>query len=260
MSCPRRLGPTSILSFAALLLAGPLAAQQPAGPQTSAPPAVAPPPPPQRAATGEKITLAAGTKIGVILENGISTRGAKPGDSVYLQTSFPVTQNDRIIIPVGSYLRGEVLEAKRPGRVKGRGEIRLRLNTLILPNGYTVALNAAPNSAGDTGGNETMDREGKVQGGSSTGKDVGTVAGTTATGAAIGAIAGGGKGAGIGAGIGGLAGLGAVLLTRGPEAQMPRGTSLDIVLERAVTLDADKLPFTTLGQMSPLPGATQPRP
>jgi len=48
------------------------------------------------------------------------------------------------VIPVGSYLRGELLESKRPGRIKGRGEFRLRLDTLILPNGYTVSLNARP--------------------------------------------------------------------------------------------------------------------
>ena len=96
----------------------------------------------------------------------------------------------------------------------------MKLNTLIFPNGYTVDLNAAPRSA-DTGGNETMDPEGKVTGGGGKGKDVGTVATTTATGAGIGAIAGGAKGAGIGAGIGGLAGLGAILLTRGPEAELP---------------------------------------
>src|SRR5580693_2430718 len=120
-------------------------AQQPEGPQTSAPPPVAPAPQPApHAGSGEKILIPAGTRIGVVLENGISTRSAKPGDSVYLLTSFPITQNNHIVIPVGSYLRGEILDSKRPGRVKGKGEFRLKLNTLILPNGYTVDLNAAP--------------------------------------------------------------------------------------------------------------------
>jgi len=143
----------------------------------------------------------------VVLQNGISTRSAKAGDSVYFQTSFPITQNNRIVIPVGSYLRGALLAAKRPGRIKGKGEFRLRLDTLILPNGYTVSLNAAPRSA-DSGGKETMDSEGKVTGPGGKGKDIGTVAETTVTGAGIGAIAGGGKGAAIGAGVGGGAGAG----------------------------------------------------
>jgi type IV secretion system protein VirB10 len=176
----------------------------------------------QGAGSNEKILVPAGTRIGVVLENGISTRSAKPGDSVYLQTSFPITQNNRIVIPVGSYLRGEIIDSKRPGKVKGKGEFRLRLNTLILPNGYTVNLNAAPRSA-DSGGKETMDSEGKVTGPSDKGKDAGTIVSTTATGAGIGAIASrSAKGAGIGGGIGAAAGLAAVLLSRGPEAELPR--------------------------------------
>jgi hypothetical protein len=240
---------------AAFLSAAPLFAQQFEGPQTTPPPgapiqepARAPAP---RAGSGESILVPAGTRVGVVLENGISTRSAKPGDSVYFQTSFPITQNNKIVIPVGSYLRGELIESKRPGRVKGKGQFRLRLNTLIFPNGYTVNLNAAPRSA-DSGGKETMDSEGKVTGPGGKGEDVKTVAETTATGAGIGAIAGRAKGAGIGAGIGGVAGLAAVLLSRGPEAEMPRGSTMDLVLERELSLDASQIQFTTTGQSQPI--------
>ena len=230
-------------------------AQQPPGPQTSAPDPI----PPashrvsdaQRGGSTERIRVPAGTRVAVVLENGISTRSAKAGDSVYFRTSFPITQNNRVVVPVGSYVRGELLESKRPGRIKGRGEFRMRLNTLIFPNGYTVDLNAAPRSA-DSGGKETMDSEGKVTGPGGKGKDVGTVATTTVTGAGIGAIAGGGKGAGIGAGIGGLAGLGAVLLTRGPEAELPRGSTLDVVLEHELALDGGQIQYTNVGQSSPI--------
>jgi hypothetical protein len=97
-----------------------------------------------------------------------------------------------------------------------------------------------------------MDSEGKVTGPGGKGKDVGTVAETTVTGAGIGAIAAGAKGAGIGAGIGGLAGLAAVLLTRGPEAELPRGSTLDIVLEREIVLDGNQIQFTSIGQALPI--------
>jgi type IV secretion system protein VirB10 len=229
-------------------------AQEPAGPQTSAPPPVAPavrPAAQRRSAASERITVPAGTRVAVVLENGVSTGSAKAGDSLYFRTSFPITQNNRIVIPVGCYLRGEVLETKRPGRIKGRGEFRMRLNTLIFPNGYTVDLNAAPRSA-DTGGRETMDPEGKVTGPGGKGKDAGTVAATTVTGAGIGAIAGGAKGAGIGAGAGGLLGLGAILLTRGPEAELPRGSALDIVFEHALVLDSSQIQYTNVGNSSPI--------
>jgi hypothetical protein len=237
-------------------------AQQSEGPQTSAPAPVGPTATSavaRRSATGERIAVPAGTRVAVVLENGISTRNAKAGDSVYLRTSFPITQNNRIVIPIGSYVRGELLDSKRPGRIKGRGEFRMRLNTLIFPNGYTVNLIGAPRSA-DSGGNETTDSEGKVTGPGGKGKDAATVATTTVTGTGIGAIAGGAKGAGIGAGVGGLAGLGAVLLTRGPEAQLPRGSTLDIVLERDLLLDANQIRCTDLGQSSPItpPPAREP--
>jgi hypothetical protein len=229
-------------------------AQQQEGPQIAAPAPAQPSPKPTYAAQAggaRFITLPSGTRVAVMLENGISTRSAKPGDSVYLRTSFPITQNNQIVVPVGSYLRGELLDSKRPGRIKGRGEFRIRLNTLIFPNGYTVNMNAAPRSA-DSGGKETMDSEGKVIGPSGKGKDVGTIATTTVAGAGIGAIADGAKGAGIGAGIGGAAGLAATLLTRGPEAQLPRGSTLDIVLEHDLQLDAAQINYHDLGQAIPV--------
>lgn len=228
-----------------------LEAQQQPGPQMDAPAPIASRLSPSPSTGGQRLMVPSGTRLAVVLENGISTRSAKAGDSLYFHTAFPVTQNNQVVIPVGSYLRGSLLESKRPGRIKGRGEFRLRLESLILPNGYTVDLLAAPRSA-DTGGKETTDDEGKVTGEGGKGKDAGTVATTTVTGAGIGAIAGGGKGAGIGAGIGGLVGLGAILLTRGPEAQLPRGTTMDIVLERDLALDSSYVQFRNTGIAQPI--------
>jgi hypothetical protein len=240
--------------IAAVVLIPAAVAQQPDGPQTSAPEPVGPRARStiaQHPGSSERVTVPAGTRVAVILENGLSTRNAKAGDSVYLRTSFPITQNNRVVVPVGSYVRGELLESKRPGRIKGRGEFRMRLNTLIFPNGYTVSLISAPRTA-DSGGKETTDSEGKVIGEGGKGRDAATVATTTVTGTGIGAIAGGAKGAGIGAGAGGLAGLAAVLLTRGPEAQLPRGSTLDIVLERDLSLDSDQVRFTDVGTSTPI--------
>ena len=176
-----------------------------------------------------KVEVPGGTHIPLVLHNAISTRSARPGDPVYFETLFPVMINGHVAIPAGSYVSGEVTESKRPGRVKGRGELMIRLKTLILPNAYMVDLNAVPSNAG-SGGNETTNNEGN------------------------GAIAQGAKGAGIGAGVGAAAGLMAVLLTRGPEAELPRGSTVEAVLDRAILLDADKVQFTTPGQASTLAG------
>jgi hypothetical protein len=244
-----------VLAFTVLLAGGgALAAQQPQ--QQSAPPPAAQPAssPAPNPSSPERLVIPSGTRLPLILHSAITTRNAHAGDPVYLETVFPVVINDKILIPAGTYVQGEIQEAKRPGKVKGTGEVRIRLNTMILPNGYTVSFNAIPSNAG-TGGNESTDSEGKIKGDSDKATDVGTVLKTTGLGAGIGGIAGrSGTGAGIGAGAGAAVGLATVLLTRGPELELPRGTTLDGVLDRPLYLDASRINFTDPGRASSMPG------
>lgn len=268
---------TWISMSAILLLGGVARAQDVAPPPAPAanPPSAAPAPTPAQppatpaeppavkteAPAAAKIELPIGTRIPLVLHNGISTRTAQVGDPVYFETLFPVMKDGRVIIPAGSYVSGEVTESKRPGRAKGRGELMIRLETLILPNAYMVSFAGAPSGA-STGGNETTNSEGKVIGDTDKTSDVGTIAKTTGAGAAIGGIASrSAGGAGIGAGVGAAVGLAAILLTRGPEAELPRGTTLDAVLDRPLSLDADKVQFTSPGQSSTLagPGSREPQ-
>src|SRR5580658_7939198 len=196
-------------------------------------PAVAPVPATPAGASSKAATInvPGGTHIPLVLHNAVSTRSARPGDPVYFETLFPVMVDGKVVIPAGSYVSGEVSEAKRPGRVKGRAELGVRLTTMILPNTYMVNLAAAPSNAG-TGGGEKADKEGTIKGDSDKASDAGTVIRATEAGTAIGAGVGAaaghiGQGVGIGAGAGAVAGLAAVLLSRGPEAEMPRGTTLE---------------------------------
>jgi hypothetical protein len=231
--------------------------------QKAAPPQndVAPPALKKRA---EHIILPAGTQLPMVVHNSITTRSAKAGDPVYLETLFPITQDNRIIIPAGSYVHGEVVEAKRPGKVKGRAEILIRLNLLILPNGYTVNFNAIPTGAG-TGGNEEVGGEGKIKGDTDKASDVGTVLRTTTmgigVGAGIGALGGNaGRGAGLGTLAGAAAGLMAIFLTRGPEAELPRGSTIDAMLDRPLYLDSSQINFTDPGHASALSGPANRQP
>jgi len=200
------------------------------------------------------VEVPGGTHIPLVIHNAISTRSARPGDPVYFETLFPVMVDGKVVIPAGSYMSGEVTEAKRAGRVKGRAELGIKLTTMILPNAYMVNLNAMPSSAG-TGGGETVDQEGKVNGDTDKASDAGTVLKTTAAGAGIGGVAAqSGRGAAIGAGIGAAVGLGAILLSRGPDAELPRGSTVEVVIDRSILLEADKVQFTGPGQASTLPG------
>jgi type IV secretion system protein VirB10 len=209
---------------------------------------------PAKPTPGPKITVPAGTHIPLVLHNAVSTRSARPGDPVYFETLFPIMIDGKVVIPAGSYISGEITESKRPGRVKGRGELMMKLTELILPNAYMVNLNAVPSNAG-SGGNETTDKEGKIIADSNKGSDIGTIAKSAGAGAGIGGLATqSAKGVGIGAGIGAAAGLAAVLLTRGPEAELPRGSTVEAVIDRSILLDADKVQFTGPGQASALAG------
>jgi hypothetical protein len=188
------------------------------------------------------ITVPAGTEIPLRLAQGISTKGAKPGDPVYAETAFPITQNDRIIIPAGTYVQGRITEVRRPGRVKGRAEFLMHFTTMIFRSGYTVMLPGAVEGMPGSEKETVKDKEGTVQQDSSKGKDAGTVAKTAGTGATVGAVATRGiKGAAVGGGVGAAAGLAAVLLTRGPDVHLPTGTSVQMVLQRPLSLQEDKL-------------------
>src|SRR5713226_6531036 len=61
----------------------------------------------------QKVVVPSGTRLPLVLHNSITTRNARPGDGVYLETLFPITQDNHIVIPAGSYVKGEILEAKR---------------------------------------------------------------------------------------------------------------------------------------------------
>jgi type IV secretion system protein VirB10 len=238
-----------------LLLAAALAgAQEPAEAETPGTPAGPGESETSAARSSDKVIVPVGTHLPLVLQNTISTKTAAAGDPVYFETIYPVVVKGRILIPVGSYVRGTVTHAKRPGRIKGRGELHVRFDELTLPNGYTVNLSASLANAGANQGEEVDREEGRIKGDSSKGRDVGTVATATATGAGIGAIAGEGKGLAIGAGAGAAAGLAAVLLTRGRELELPRGTTFDIVFDRSLELDGALVQFEWTGQSTSLPG------
>jgi hypothetical protein len=171
-----------------------------------------------------------GTTIPVALVNSISTKTAKDGDGVYARTTFPITVDNQIVIPVGSSIKGKITEVARPGRVKGKAELTISFQQLILPSGITVPLYATLGSVGDAG---VRKGETGIEGESSKGADAGTVATQSASGAVLGGLGSrSAKGAGIGAGAGAAIGAATVLLTRGKDIVLPPGTALEIVLDR----------------------------
>ena len=186
------------------------------------------------------VTVPAGTKIPLTLKQAISTHSARVGDPVYAQTAFPIVQNNKIVIPEGTFVQGTIRSIVRPGKVKGRAQLNMTFNSMIFPNGYTVVLPGAIEGVPGSNNSAMKDNEGTIEQSGSKGKDAATIATSTIPGAGIGAIADGAKGAGIGAGIGGAVGLATVLLTRGPDVSLGTGSSVEMVLERTIEIDRSR--------------------
>lgn len=189
-----------------------------------------------------------GVKVPLNLMNSVSSKHSSEGDRVYLETAFPILVNGRIVIPPGSYVAGTVTQVKRPGRVKGRGELFLRFDSLILPNGVTRDFRARVGGLDGRGGEELDRSEGKIRSEGNKGGDARTVGESAATGASVGVIAGGaagryGMGAGIGAAAGATAGLMGVLLSRGPDAMLTKGSTIEMVLDRPLSFSENELDF-----------------
>lgn len=187
-------------------------------------------------------TVPAGTKIPLQLINSVSTRTAAVGDRVYLQTVFPILSGGRIVIPPGSYVTGTVTEVRRGGKVKGRAELYLRFDSLTLPNGVTRDFRAGVHSVDATNPGRVDRTEGKVEGESNKSGDAVKVGEAAGWGTMIGGVATrSGKGAGIGAAAGAAAGLVGVLLTRGPDAILERGSTVEMVLDRTLKFEESEL-------------------
>jgi len=228
-----------VLTFTVLLAAVALAFGQQPPASSNAP--VDAPPPPITLANG-KITVPSGTQIPLVLKQAISTKSAKVGDAVYAETSFPITLNEKVVIPAGTYVQGRISDVKRPGRVKGRAELLMHFTTLVYPSGYTALLPGAVENMPGSERQTVKDEEGTIRQEGDKMKDVGTIAKTGATGAGIGGLATqSGKGAAVGGLAGAAAGLGYALLTRGSEVTLPAGTSVQMVLQRPLVLEEAKL-------------------
>ena len=216
----------------ALLLAGIAAAQSSSAPTPAAP-----------SAESGKATLIipAGTRVPLSLKQAISTRTARDGDPVYAETAFPFVVNERVVIPAGTYIQGKVERVRRGGHVKGRAELLIHFTSMIYPSGYTVMLGGSVENTPGAEKTSMKDSEGTIRQDSETGRKAKSAAEGATTGAVIGAVTNGGKGAGIGAGIGGVAGLAIGMLSRGADVRLEPGTSIEMEIQREVTVDASRV-------------------
>jgi type IV secretion system protein VirB10 len=200
----------------------------------------APAPPlsrPAAPAAPSEITVSAGTRIPLTLRNGVDTKHSREGDRVYLETAFPIAVDGRIVIPPGSSVNATITTSKPAGVVKGKGELFLRFDSLTLPNGVTRDFRSRLASADNSAVGKVDPKEGKVTGERDKSGTARTTAEGGAIGASVGTLAGAAagsplKGAGIGAAAGAAAGLASVLIKHRPDAAIPAGSTVEMVLDR----------------------------
>lgn len=247
-------------------------AQQPGTPTSSA--ATAAEQPHGDAATAvpakKTYTVPAGTKVLLQLRSALNTKSAKPGDGVYLSSTFPVVVGNRVLIPAGVYVQGVVDRVQRAGRVKGRAQLDMHFTSIIFPNGSVVEIpgiiNSMPGSKNQTVKN---DGEGTVQQDGDKTRNAGTVAAIAIpTGAGVGEVGGALSGHPITGGLAGVgAGLAAVglvsLFTRGADVNIESGTQVEMVIQRPLILEESNLTGVDGGPGAApalVPAANQPKP
>jgi hypothetical protein len=223
-------------------------AAQPAQTQTpppapaDAPAAPAPPAP-------KTFTVPAGTKVLLELRSAINTKSARPGDGVYLASTFPVVVGNRVLIPAGVYVQGVVDTVVHPGRIHGDAQLNMHFTSMIFPNGSVVEIpgmvNSLPGSQNQTvnGDEGTIQQNGGSNKASNAEKTAEIAVPAGATVGSVGGLESGHPLAGGLTGVGaGLAAAGIVaLLTHKADINIPSGTQVEMVIQRPLVLEQSNL-------------------
>jgi len=211
-------------------------------------------------------TVPAGTKVLLELRSAVDTRSAKPGDGVYLASTFPVVVGNHVLIPAGVYVQGVVDRVARAGRVHGRAQLDMHFTSMIFPNGTVVEI---PGIVEDLPGAKDQsvkkDGEGTIEQHPDKGRHAGTVAEVgMPTGGTIGSVSGIHSGHPLAGGVIGL-GAGAAaagivsLFTRGADVSIPQGTQVEMVLQRPLILQQENLAGAGAAPAY-VPAPNQPKP
>ncbi len=167
-------------------------------------------------------TIPSGSSLLIRLIDSIDSETDTVGQSFTARLAEPLMVESIEVAPLGSDVRGRIVEVRGAGRVRGSAELQLELSQIVV-NGIPYALTTAEYSEVAEGrGEETATR-------------VGTAAGL---GALIGLIAGGGKGAAIGAGVGAGAAGAVQVMTKGERLNIPAETLLGFTLRQPLIIAA----------------------
>lgn len=166
------------------------------------------------------VTLPEGATFALVLDTPLSSETSAAGDRVVAKLAEDVRVGEKVVVPAGSEVRGQVTAAVPSGRVKGDARLAFDFDTLVL-KGKEHAI--AARAIDITAANQHK-------------RDAAIIGIGAGAGAIIGAIVDGGKGAGIGGLIGGATGTGVVLRNKGKEVELGAGSRMTVELTQETRL------------------------
>jgi hypothetical protein len=192
---------------------------------TAPAPMVEPEPLPLPVPRYEELEVEAESVLGLQIDSSVSSERARVEDLVTARVTRDVHAGDRVAIPAGSRVEGEVTLVERGGRLKERARLGVRFTSVVLADGTRVPI-----------ATDTIYREGDAPSGESAAK----IGGGAIGGAIIGGILGGAKGAIIGGSAGAGAGTAAVLAGGRNPATLPSGTPVTVRLAEPAVVTVER--------------------
>jgi hypothetical protein len=157
------------------------------------------------------------TEFDVRLQTTLSSKDSQVEDRFEATTMVDLRQDDEVLVPAGSVMRGVVNSVNKAGRLERKGSLTLEFNRITV-DGRDHDLRATVTQA--------LESEG-VKG------EAGRIGAGAGVGAIIGGILGGFKGAIAGILIGGG---GTIAATEGKDVELPTGTVLRVRLDSPLDL------------------------
>lgn len=220
--------------------------------------------------------IPAGTTLRVQLDTTLTDKTNKSGDKFTADVREPIYVNGRQVVPQWSTVAGHIAFLKPSGRVRGKAQMRLVLDTITTPDGVVYPLNGTleeaqggvcAHTAGT--GKTKADEEGTITGCGKSKKSAAEAAGIAGgVGAGVGASVGMGKeiecewygycpgGAGMGTDILYGAGIGAgtaliyTMFKHEKHIVLVQGSLLTFTVDRTTT--ADKGPSSSAAAATPV--------
>lgn len=199
----------------------PAPAATPAAPQ-SRPPATRPSAP----ATPASATLAAGTRFDMALDDTITSRTAKPGDTWTATIVDDVKDAaGHVVIPAGATVQGTVVEVKPSPNPQTPGTLRLAVNGMkVRGTAYAVTATIDSLEVQRQGRGVTAGDAAKVGAGAAAGAILGRIVTRSTTGTVVGGV------------VGGVVGAGVAANTKDSDVMVPAGQHILASLAQALTI------------------------